>query len=429
MAAAFTVVTSSAAAVGSLSCVGVADAFSTPPAQISVNVPHSSFRWSGERPVLLAANKGNSDDIETNEAINNPFDEIAKPLFTAATSAFLATSLLFSSPLLPPPQAQAAPVQSTTATSIDIDVRSIPALTRKAIVNREKLTNYLIDSFKSFKPILDLLSESDTVTVKPPKDVKGAINQALTKGDAQFLVNGEAVDVRLESVPGVIVVRIINPNIPRLPFLRDGTAALKFVDGIVDEAPNRLEKVAEGVEKVAGEVSAVEKFIFMGAPTKPPIQYKGSSLDYFLSSKTLIAGKSVNLGVLGDLTNGEVVLLGITTAVVASYSASYAYYVSLQQEADRAAEEKKTKMAATKKAKADAAKKKKADAAAETKAEADKSEKEAGAKVVKEAEETRAGFAAMAETTNEAEDTEGGGESPKGRKRDAFKKLFGRGKQ
>lgn len=429
MAAAFTVVTSSAAAVGSLSCVGVADAFSTPPAQISVNVPHSSFRRSGERSVFLAANKGNSDDIETNEAINNPFDEFAKPLFTAATSAFLATSLLFSSPLLPPPQAQAAPVQSTTATSIDIDVRSIPALTRKAIVNREKLTNYLIDSFKSFKPILDLLSESDTVTVKPPKDVKGAINQALTKGDAQFLVNGEAVDVRLESVPGVIVVRIINPNIPRLPFLRDGTAALKFVDGIVDEAPNRLEKVAEEVEKVAGEVSAVEKFIFMGAPTKPPIQYKGSSLDYFLSSKTLIAGKSVNLGVLGDLTNGEVVLLGITTAVVASYSASYAYYVSLQQEADRAAEEKKTKMAATKKAKADAAKKKTADAAAETKAEADKSEKEAGAKVVKEAEETRAGFAAMAETTNEAEDTEGGGESPKGRKRDAFKKLFGRGKQ
>ena len=48
---------------------------------------------------------------------------------------------------------------------------------------------------------------------------------------------------------------------------------------------------------------------------------------------------------------------------------------------------------------------------------------------MKEAEETRAGFAAMAETTNEAEDTEGGGESPKGRTRDAFKKLFGRGKQ
>mmetsp|Transcript_25900 Transcript_25900/g.47615 ORF Transcript_25900/g.47615 Transcript_25900/m.47615 type:complete len:292 (+) Transcript_25900:3-878(+) len=274
--------------------------------------------------------------------------EFSRPLFTAATSAFLATSLLFSNPLLPPPDAQAVapPAVSQTATSIDIDLRSLPALTRKAIVNREKLTNYLIDSFKSFKPILDLLSDSDTVTVSPPTDVKAAINQALTKGDAQFIVNGEAVDVRVESVKGVIIVRVISPNIPRLPFLKDGTAALQFVDGIVDVAPKELEKAAD-------EVKAIEKFLMWGAPQKAPIQYKGSSLDYFLTSKFLWNGNTVSLGMLGDLTNSEVVLVGVGTGVVGAYSASYGYYISLQEEAERKAAETKAKMAAKKKAATD----------------------------------------------------------------------------
>jgi hypothetical protein len=294
---------------------------------------------------------------------------IARPLVTAVTSAFLATSLLFSSPLLPTPDALATvaaantrPLATETATSIDIDLSSLPALTRKAIVNREKLTNYLIESIKSFKPILDLLSDSDAVTVTPPKDVKGAINQALTKGDAQFLVNGESVDVRVESVPGVIVIRVINPHIPRLPFLRDGTAAIQFVDNIVDAAPEQLEKAAE-------EVESIGKFLSWGAPQQAPIQYSGSSLDNLLSSKFMFNGNTISLGSFGDLTNSEVALLVLGAGIGGAYATSYAYYVSLNEKAERDANEKKEKKAneaaAKKKEKAETdAKKAKAEAPA-----------------------------------------------------------------
>ncbi len=368
------------------------------------------------------------DDIQSSENERyNPIADFSRPIITAATSAFLAASLLFSNPLLPPPDAQAAPtspVQTQTATSIDIDLRSVPALTRKAIVNREKLTNYLIESIKSFKPILDLLSESDTVTVKPPKDVKGAINQALTKGDAQFVVNGEAVDVRIESVPGVVVVRISNPYIPRLPFLRDGTAALKFVDEIVDVAPVELEKAAE-------EVQAIEKFLMWGAPQKAPITYKGSSLDYFLSSKFMWNGNTVSLGGLGDLTNSEVVFLVLTTGIGGAYSASYAYYVSLQEEAEREAAEKKAKVAAKKKAKATADAKKKKEEASAKAAEEKKAAEEQTAKVESAYEKAGGSTTTTTEEKSSAEEASSveDGTATKGRKRDAIKKLFKRGKQ
>lgn len=414
---------------------GGANAFTTPKTAASISS-------SGSRsPVFLAAtghdDNNENNEMQPNEDFFNPIiTEFARPLFTAATSAFLATSLLFSNPLLPPPDAQAAPPpqpSSQTATSIDIDLRSVPALTRKAIVNRDALTNYLIESIKSFKPILDLLSESDTVTVKPPKDVKGAINQALTRGDAKFVVNGEAVDVRVESVPGVIVVRVINPNIPRLPFLKDGTAALKFVDEIVDEAPEQLEKAAE-------EVEAIEKFLMWGAPRKAPIQYSGSTLDYFLSSKFVWNGETVSLGALGDLTNSEVVVLGVGAGVAGAYSASYGYYVSLREEADREAAEKKAKIAA---------KKKKAKAATDAKAK--KVEKPTAAKPKKEtteaqkvdpppapkeptkaaAEESSSAKVSGATSKEDAPETPATTDDTesKGRKRDVFKKLFRRGKE
>ena len=209
---------------------------------------------------------------------------------------------------------------------------------------------------------MDLLSDSDAVTVTPPKDVKGAINQALTKGDAQFLVNGESVDVRVESVPGVIVIRVINPHIPRLPFLRDGTAAIQFVDNIVDAAPEQLEKAAE-------EVQSIGKFLSWGAPQRAPIQYSGSSLDNLLSSKFMFNGNTVSLGSFGDLTNSEVALLVLGAGIGGAYATSYAYYVSLNEKAERDANEKKEKKAneaaAKKKEKAETdAKKAKAEAPA-----------------------------------------------------------------
>jgi hypothetical protein len=284
----------------------------------------------------------------------------------AATAALLASFLLLSSPLVLPPPADAAvsspsspPFSSTTttattkvlstdtATSIDINLRSLSSLTRKAVVNREKLTSYLVESLQSIKPILDLLSEGDApVLVSPPKDVRGAIDRALTRGDATFVINGEqVVDVRLESVPGVIIVRVINPNIPRLPFLGDGTAALEFVDGVVGAAPAGLEKAAVGAR-------AVGDFLTWGAPRGAPVRYGGSSLDVFLSSK--FGGGTT------DLTNAEVVFLSLAVGIGGAYASSYAYYVSLREEVEREAGEKKAKAAEA----AATAKKKKEEAAA-----------------------------------------------------------------
>lgn len=385
-------------------------------------------------------------DSERESEITNPLDTITRPLFTAVTSAALATSILFSNPLLPTEDVQAATTKAVSpiATSIDIEIKNIPALTRKAIANRDALTNYVIESAKSVKPILELLSESDTVTVIPPKDVKGAVNALLTAGDAQFNVNGESVDVRVESVPGVIVVRVINPNIPRLPFLRDGTAALKFVDEIVDVAPAELNKVAE-------EAEAVEKFLTWGAPEKAPITFEGSTLDYFLKNKFTFNGDTVSLGALGDLTNSEVIFGGLSVAIAGAYGSSYAYYTSVKEAEEKEAAEKKAKVAAKKKAKAAAEKAakakeqaqvaekvekpaatpKKVEAPKEDTAEKVPEEKEEVAAVATEEKKVEVAKAepepvsppapAPAPTTVDKEE-------PKGRKRDAIKNLFRRKK-
>jgi hypothetical protein len=289
-------------------------------------------------------------DATENREIN-PFADFARPFVAVAAPLALSATLLFAPPPLNPtvqaiePANAATPSTiSPTATSIEIDLKGLPALTRKAIANRDQLQKYLIESAKSFQPILQLLSESDTVTITPPKDVKKAIN-SLLGGEAQFVVNkGDLVDIRVESVPGVIVVRIINPNLPRLPFLKDGSAAIKFVDQIVDVAPKELEKASE-------EVLAVEKFLTWGAPEKKQITFSDSQLGRFLSSKFEYNGKTINLGALGDLTNSEVIISGLGVGVAGVYGASYAYYMQLKEEAEREVEEKKAATAA-KKAKA-----------------------------------------------------------------------------
>ncbi|KAL3793246.1 hypothetical protein HJC23_000788 [Cyclotella cryptica] len=292
-------------------------------------------------------NKSSSDEV-------NPFTSLTHPLLSAAAPLVLSASLLFAPPVLSPttqaiiePANAATPTTavSPTATAIDIDLKSLPSLTRKAIVNRDAISKYLIESAQSLQPILRILSESDTVTVTPPKDVKGAIN-SLLGGEAQFVINNDnLVDVRVESVPGVIIVRVINPNLPRLPFLKDGTAAMEFVDKIVDVAPKELERAAE-------EVQAIEKFLTWGAPETKPVTFGGSSLGKFLSSKFVYGGKTVSLGALGDLTNSEVVLGSLGVGIAGAYGASYAYYVYLREEAEKDAEEKKAAAAAKKKVKA-----------------------------------------------------------------------------
>ncbi len=421
----FLVAIAAVSLTASSSCRSGADAFTIASKSVTVRRPQISL-------IQPIAARLDNDDDDDNGFTSENFRTLTG---TAVTSAFLAASLLFSSPLLPTPDALASvattantrPLAAETATSIDIDLSSLPALTRKAIVNREKLTNYLIESIKSFKPILDLLSESDAITVTPPKDVKGAINQALTKGDAQFLVNGESVDVRVESVPGVIVIRVINPHIPRLLFLRDGTAAIQFVDTIVDAAPEQLEKAAE-------EVQNIGNFLSWGAPQQAPIQYRGSSLDNFLSSKFLYNGNTISLGpFLGDLTNSEVTLLVVGIGVGGAYTASYAYYVSVNEKAEQDAKEAKEKKAneaaAKKKAKAEEdSKKAKAAAAAAAAAEIETAAKDESTDDAAEtiAEDSVDETKAVDEKSSPPDD-----ESTKvdtGKKRSIVKNLFRRGK-
>jgi hypothetical protein len=324
---------------------------------------------------------------------------------------------------------------SPTATSIDIDLKGLPALTRKAIVNREALQKYLIESVKSFKPILELLSESDAVTVTPPKNIKGAINELLG-GEAEIVVNGNNLDVRVESVPGVIIVRVINPNIPRLPFLKDGTATIQFIDKMVDAAPKEIEMVGK-------EVKAVENFLTWGAPErKQQVLFSDSTLGQWLNAKfTYGDGKMVSLGAMGSLTNEEVVLASLGAGVAGAYGASYSYYVYLREEAEKEAEEKKAASAA--KRQANAKEQAKAEPAVvkkvemkETKPETKPVEAKAPEPVVEanapeSAVEPKVpavdGYAAAAAKGKESASSAISLEEPKRmRKRDAIKRMFGK---
>ena len=404
------------------------DAFVHPPSTRTSLIPSRiSSSLLLKRPNDVKRDSLDEDEnnqFTLSDYLTRQFPSILAPLALSASLLFTPHQLLHTVQAIEPANAVAKVTTSPIATSIDIDLKGVPELTRKAIANRDALQKYLIESAKSFQPILELLSQSDTVTVTPPKDVKGAIN-SLLGGEAQFVVNkGDIVDVRVESVPGVVIVRIINPNIPRLPFLKDGSAAIKFVDQIVDVAPKELEKASE-------EVLAVEKFLTWGAPVKKEqVTFGGSQLGQFLSSKFELNGKKVNMGAFGDLTNSEVIIGSLTVAIGGVYAASYAFYVQLQEEAEKEAAEKKATVAAKKKARAKEQSKNE-----DTKAEAVQKVEISKPIMVDEALEAKPatvdndsvedGYTAIAAISKEETTT---AKTPKKmRKRDAIKKLFGKG--
>lgn len=406
------------------------EAFANPSTSF-ISPSRASLNLSPVISYLTPSNDHNDIDL-------SPF---TRPFLSAAAPLALSASLIFAPPLLTPTTQAIEPAyavttsMSPTATSIDIDLKGLPALTRKAIVNREALQKYLIESVKSFKPILELLSESDAVTVTPPKNIKGAINELLG-GEAEIVVNGNNLDVRVESVPGVIIVRVINPNIPRLPFLKDGTATIQFIDKMVDAAPKEIEMVGK-------EVKAVENFLTWGAPErKQQVLFSDSTLGQWLNAKfTYGDGKMVSLGAMGSLTNEEVVLASLGAGVAGAYGASYSYYVYLREEAEKEAEEKKAASAA--KRQANAKEQAKVEPAVvkkvemkETKPETKPVEAKAPEPVVEanapeSAVEPKVpavdGYAAAAAKEKESASSAISLEEPKRmRKRDAIKRMFGK---
>jgi hypothetical protein len=260
----------------------------------------------------------------------------------------MAAALLFSLPLAaaaavatPAPATSAsssktaaasAAVVDDTATAIDIKLQNIPALTRRAIVNRDKLSSYLMESYSSIQPIIDILASKNDdniiVTITPPTNVKDAIDLLLSKGEATFIINSkEIVDVRVESVPGVLIVRVTNPKLPKIPYFLDATGAIQFVEDI---------STAADTVSTSPVVKTVSNFLTWGAP----ITTTTNNEQLFTTSFTEDEIK-VGLGV-GMVTIGG------------AYGVSYAYYTKQQQEAENEMNEKKAKIAAA----ATAAKKK-----------------------------------------------------------------------
>ena len=217
-------------------------------------------------------------------------------------------------------------------------------------------------------------------------------------------------------VGGVVVVVVTGEERPR-------SLALEFVDGIVDAAPTRLERAADNVQ-------ALENLLTWGAPQQAPLQYKGSAVDNFLASRVLWGGNPVSLGPLGDVTNSVVAVVALGTGMAGAYSASYAYYVALQEEADRAAAEKKDKAAATKRAKAEVEAKKKEKKVKTAATEAEKAKADAPAAPPKAEVAVPAAApekSAATETRDGTEDETPESNGTTGRKREAFKSLFRRG--
>ena len=386
--------------------------------------PPSSRRTTTTRPTASAAGS-----LSMNGA-NQPEHEPASPS-TAAASSLLAAALL----LLPLQDANAATTPTPrTAAEIDIDLRSVPSLTRRAVQNRERLTGYLVDTAKSLKPILDVLSESDTVTVIPPADTKGALER-LVRGDAQAVVNGNPVDVRVESVPGSVIVRITSPALPRLPFLADGSRAMAIVDDMVDAAP----AVSRGADEV-------ESILTWGTDG-PLLKYKGSALDVLLSGRFEVAGQSLP----GGPTVGQVGLATGVAGVGATYAGTYAYYMSGKQKQEEAAKEKaaankrkaeeKKRKAQEKKKKEKAASQAKEDSIVEPEPPQPKATATAVASKQEEQQGPADGVAVAEDVTDvkddplveEEEDAAGASEEEEGvpeterkRKRDALRRLFKR---
>ena len=230
------------------------------------------------------------------------------------------------------------------------------------------------------------------------------------------------MDVRVESVPGVVVIRVISPNIPRLPFLKDGSAAIQFVDQMVDVAPKELERASE-------EVLAVEKFLTWGAPEKKEqITFSGSPLGRFMSSKFLLNGKAVSFGSF-DLTNSEVIFSSLGVGIVGAYGASYAYYVQLQEDAEREAAEKKAAAAAKRKAKADEQAKAAAEAKPVENNEVPKPVMEVVSVAVDEEDakdQVEEGYSAAATAAASEKETTTDDAPKRMRKRDAIKRMFGK---
>jgi CBS domain-containing protein len=181
-----------------------------------------------------------------------------------------------------------------------------------------------MESYSSIQPIIDILAsknDDNIVTITPPTNVKDAIDLLLTKGEATFIINSkEIVDVRVESVPGVLIVRVTNPKLPKIPYFPDATGAIQFVEDITTAADT-------AVTSTAPVVKTVSNFLTWGAPITTTTT--NEQLFTSLSEDEIKVGLGVGMVTIGG-----------------AYGVSYAYYTKQQQEAENEMNEKKAKMSA-----------------------------------------------------------------------------------
>jgi hypothetical protein len=181
-----------------------------------------------------------------------------------------------------------------------------------------------MDSYSSIQPIIDILAsknDDNIVTITPPTNVKDAIDLLLTKGEATFIINSkEIVDVRVESVPGVLIVRVTNPKLPKIPYFPDATDAIQFVEDITTAADT-------AVTSTAPVVKTVSNFLTWGAPITTTTN--NEQLFTSFSEDEIKVGLGVGMVTIGG-----------------AYGVSYAYYTKQQQEAENEMNEKKAKMSA-----------------------------------------------------------------------------------
>lgn len=196
----------------------------------------------------------------------------------------------------------------------------------------------------------DLAGPGSKVTVSPPRDVRGAVMDALS-GQGTVVVNGEAVGVSVQSEEGALDVRVTSRVLPRIPFRpppAEGTASASRRAAAPAVAPAVAPVVTAETAAVEGEDEEAES------------EATPSLWDGFVS----FLGSPFALN--EDITNLQAGEIATVPGVAAVYGISYQYYLSEVEREEKEAAEKKSKIAAKKKKK-------------EVKADTDGKKKEEGA--------------------------------------------------
>jgi len=166
-------------------------------------------------PGVLVEKVATKKDDTLRETTGEATEEATTTTTTATTTTTTTTATTkksISSEFIP----MTSTVKDSQSFAIDIQPYS---LLKSSIIqqsNRALLQQVAKDVQSATSPAIDVVRPS--IQVSLPSNKIGAIKDLLS-GEAEFIFNGEPVDIEIESDEGVFFVKVSCPVLPRVPFL------------------------------------------------------------------------------------------------------------------------------------------------------------------------------------------------------------------